>query len=305
MTSAVAFRLIEKHEPTILADEYDGWLKDNQELSSLLNSGYKRGTWASRCEGDKNEVRLFKCYSPAVLCGIGHLPGTLHDRSIVIRLTRAKPGEVSAQFDPDCATKEVELNRKLARWVADNRQRIEAANPKLPSGAFNRLGEKWRPLFAIAEIIGGTWQQRCAEAFSKLTTQGMEVESYRVMVLADINPMVQEAIGNGSEWLLSSDIIDALVSNPERPWNTANRGKPINEHWLGRRLDPIKPGRFRALRDGKEKQSRGYKVADLQDAIDRFLAPTDLSGQASQHEGNSPSQVSQQASQGDTEGYDV
>jgi hypothetical protein len=286
MTQAVAFRLIDKYRPVILADEYDGWLRDNEELRSLLNSGHRKGALVPRCEGDKNDVRLFNAYAPAVLCGIGRLPGTLHDRSIVVRLTRAKPGEVQARFDSRHTAQEKELCRKLARFCADNRDRLATIDPKLPDGVFNRLADNWRPLFAIAEIAGGDWPKRCKEAFSKLSSMDVEAESYRVMLLDDIKPMVQKAIQDGTEWLASSDIISGLLSEPERPWNEANRGKPINERWLARKLDPIKPDRFR---DEEGEQMRGYKVADIQDAIERFVSPPlplpNLSVTASHYEG--------------------
>jgi hypothetical protein len=55
-----------------------------------------------------------------VLAGIGSLPGTLHDRAIVVRLARAKPGEVTARFDSRHIEQETKLCRKLARWCADN-----------------------------------------------------------------------------------------------------------------------------------------------------------------------------------------
>src|SRR5206468_2284213 len=88
LSVAVLFRVIEAHAPTVLADECDRWLKDNPELLSLFNAGHRRGGQALRCEGEGNEVRAFNVFAPAVLCGIGALPGTLYDRSIVVRLER-------------------------------------------------------------------------------------------------------------------------------------------------------------------------------------------------------------------------
>src|SRR4029077_7060895 len=99
-----------------------------------------------------NEVRRFAAYAPAMLCGIGALPGTLHDRSIVIRLERATPGELQQRFDSRRTEKEQELSGKLARWTVDNFARLEAVDPMLPDGVFNRLADNWRPLFAIAEL---------------------------------------------------------------------------------------------------------------------------------------------------------
>src|SRR5262249_29242520 len=155
-------------------DEYDSWIGDNEELRGLLNAGHKQGALALRCEGDNNEVRGFTAYAPAVLCGIGALPATLHDRSIVIRLERAKRGGLKARFDSRHVEVEQELCRKLARWCADHRAELEACDPQLPDGVFNRLADNWRPLFAIAKVVGGDWPKRCGDALAKLTNRATD-----------------------------------------------------------------------------------------------------------------------------------
>src|SRR5262249_45708716 len=151
MSVAVLFRVIEAHKPTLIADECDAWLKDNEELRGMLNAGHRRGRQALRCEGEGNEVRGFDVFAPVVLAGIGPLSGTLHDRSIVIRLVRAKPGELRRRFDSRCTQDEQRLCRKLARFCADSRSEFETCDPQLPAGAFNRVADNWRPLFAVAE----------------------------------------------------------------------------------------------------------------------------------------------------------
>lgn len=297
LTTAVTFRLLDKHAPTLLADESDAWLRDNEELRGALNAGHERGGLFARCEGDGNEVRAFRVFAPAALCGIGALPGTLHDRSIVIPMKRAKPGELRARFDSRYTAPQRELCWKLARWIDDNREQIAGCDPTLPNGCFNRFADNWRPLFAIAEVLGGNWPQRCAEAYAKLTSRDMETESYRVMALADIRELLNEKpelVFNG--WLASGDIIEYLTGLPERPWGEANRGKPITLRWLAVKLHGfgIEPGRFR---DDDGKQVRGYKVGDFQDAIERFLSSPVTSGQASHTMENGDSQASQQVSQ--------
>jgi len=60
----------------MLADECDSWIKDNDELRGLLNAGHRRGGCALMVVMvESNEVRAFNVYAPAVLCGIGALPG--------------------------------------------------------------------------------------------------------------------------------------------------------------------------------------------------------------------------------------
>lgn len=150
--------------------EFDGAIIADGKLHRFkaLGDGNKK---AYRCVGDNNEIRSFDVFSPVVLCGIGSLPGTLHDRSIVIRLERAKSGEVCERFDSRHIEKEKELRRKLARFAADNKERLDNCDPKMPDGAFNRIADNWRPLFAIAEIAGGDWPQRVAAAYAELAAK--------------------------------------------------------------------------------------------------------------------------------------
>jgi putative DNA primase/helicase len=268
LSPAVLFRLIEKHKPVVLADEYDTWLRDNEELRGLFNAGHRRGGQAYRCEGDNHEVRGFNVFAPAVLSGIGALPGTLHDRSIGIVLTRAKPGEVAARFSSRHVAAEKDLCRKLARWTADSHTQIESCDPKLPDGAFNRVADNWRPLFAIAEIAGGDWPRRAAAAFAKLATEtDQEAQGTGTMLLTDIRQVLAEST---SPRIFSKSLVESLCAMSDRPWPEANRGKPITEGWLARRLHPFgfKP---RTLRIGDDR-AKGYETAGFNEAFERYLA---------------------------------
>jgi hypothetical protein len=63
---------------------------------------------------------------------------------------------------------------------------------------FNRLADKWRPLFAIAEIAGGGWRERRAEALSKLNIKSVEIETLRVQLLSRID---MERGGCALKWM--------------------------------------------------------------------------------------------------------
>ena len=269
LSVAVLFRVIEAHKPTVLADECDGWLKDNEELRSLFNAGHRRGGQALRCEGESNEVRAFNVFAPAVLCGIGSLPGTLHDRSITIRLDRAKPDELREQFDSRRVEHETELCRKLARWCADNRARLEACDPVLPSGAFNRLADNWRPLFAIAEIAGGDWPQRAADAFAKLMSrEDSDAQGVGAALLADIADTFTAA---GADKLPSAEIVDALAKIEGREWAEWGRArKPISPNQLAKLLCRFKVSpRTIKLPDGTT--AKGYHREMFNEAFERYL----------------------------------
>lgn len=291
LSVAVLFRVTEKHKPTLLADECDSWLRDNEELRGMLNAGHRRGGQALRCEGDSNEVRAFNVFAPAVLCGIGSLPGTLHDRSIVIRLERAKPGELRERFDSRHTQKEKELCRKLARFCADSKSRLESCDPELPPGVFNRMADNWRPLFAIAQVAGRDWPARAVASFSKLTSRDdADAQGIGAMLLADIRQTYIEA---RAVRLFSKSIVDGLRGMTDRPWPEAHHGKPITETWIARRLRSfgIVP---HTLRIGEER-FKGYELTDFADALDRYvLAPGEskrdsVTNQAGVNESDFPS----------------
>ena len=98
VTAAAVFRTIEAKRPTLLVDEADTFLAENEELRGVLNSGHTRNGAVIRVvehEGDF-EPRQFSTWAPVAIAKIGKLPGTLEDRSIKLEMRRASPGEVKA-----------------------------------------------------------------------------------------------------------------------------------------------------------------------------------------------------------------
>lgn len=277
LSVAVLFRVIESQKPTLLADECDAWVNDNDELRGLLNAGHRRGGQALRCEGDGNEVRAFNVFAPAVLCGIGTLPGTLHDRSIGIRLERAKPGEIHQRFDSRRTEEEQKLSRKLARFAADNRAELENCDPELPYGAFNRLADNWRPVFTVAKVAGGDWPRRVTDAFARLVSQAdTDAQGLGIMLLTDIQQVFRE---KKAERLFSKELVDALVAMTDRPWPEARRDKPITEAWLARRLRPF--GILSNTLRFDTGRARGYELNRFTDAFSRYLPDQGVSTLAS------------------------
>ena len=271
LTAAVLFRVIEARKPTVLADEYDSWLKDNEELRGLFNAGHRRGGQVLRCEGDNHKVRAFRVFGPAVLCGIGALPGTLYDRSIVIRLERAKPGEIQERFNSRRTGLERELCRKIARWCADHQPELEASDPQLPETAFNRIADNWRPLFAIAEVAGGDWPKRAREAFTKLTsTEDLDAQGVGTLLLVDIADIFTR---KKTDKIFSAELCKELAAIEERSWaEWGKQRKPISTHQLATQLR-----RFKILPDEiriGEKTGRGYKLTRFQDVFSRYLPET-------------------------------
>ncbi len=267
LSVAVLFRVAAAYSPTLLADEYDAWLRDNEALRGILNAAHRRGGKVLRCEGENNEVREFNVFAPAVLCGIGQLPSTLHDRSIKITLQRAKPNELRERFDSRHTEREAVLCQKIARFCADSRTSFESIDPPLPSLATNRLADNWRPLFAIAEVAGGDWPQRAASAFKYLTSkEDTDGQGIGVMLLADIQHIFVETKG---ERIFSKDMVERLIAKGDRPWPEAHRGRPVSETWLANRLRQFGI-QSKTIRIGLDR-AKGYELAAFEGPFARYI----------------------------------
>lgn len=268
LSTPVTFRVVDKYRPTLLADECDSWINDNEDLRGLLNAGHKRGGRALRCVGDDFEPRAFNVFAPVVLAGIGNLPGTLHDRAIVVRLARAKPGEVTTRFDSRHIEQETELCRKLARWTADNLDTLIEFDPQLPETAFNRLADNWRPLFGIAELAGGDWPKRCADAYAKLTaTDDLDAHGVGTLLLADIAEIYGD---EGADRIPSARICELLSGMEGRPWAEWGRHrKPISANQLANQLRRfgVSPKKIRV----GEHSLQGYSREEFDEVFARYL----------------------------------
>jgi putative DNA primase/helicase len=120
ISAAAVFRVVEITQPTLLIDEADTFLRENDELRGVFNAGHRKGGSVLRTVGDEHEPRQFSVWAPLAIAMIGHLPDTLHDRSIECRLRRRKPNERVQSFRSSRADHLRVIARKMARWVADN-----------------------------------------------------------------------------------------------------------------------------------------------------------------------------------------
>ena len=264
VTTAVLFRLVDAHRPTLLVDEADTFLAANEELRGALNAGHRRGGRHLRCEGDDNEVRAFSTFGPVTIAGIGNLPGTLVDRSIAITMRRALSDERIRPFRADRAPEMSVLCQKTARWAEDNYATLQSHDPTVPDWMFNRQADNWRPLFAIADLAGGEWPQRARAVATTICQELTDESSLRVQLLIDIHALFET---HSAEQLKSASIASELGEMEERPWSDW-KGKPITAPKIARLLKPFKivPG---TIRDGVT-TAKGYKLSDFSDAVQRY-----------------------------------
>ena len=267
ITTAVLFRLVDGYQPTLLIDEVDSFLKDNEELRGALNAGHRRGGQMLRCEGDNHEVRAFSTFGPVALAGIGRLPGTLEDRSITIEMRRKKPTERITRFRRDRTGDLDDLAGMAARWIVDHEVSLSAADPDMPETLHDRAADNWRPLLTIADLAGGGWPTLARQVAVRLSSEGAEQDaSVRVQLLMDIKAIFD---GDERDQIPSAFICGRLAEMEDRPWPEWRHGKPITVRQLARQLAPfgIAPG---TIRTGSG-TARGYKKEAFKDAWSRYL----------------------------------
>jgi putative DNA primase/helicase len=178
ITAAAVFRSIELVTPTLLIDEADTFLRNSDELRGILNSGHCRAqAFVVRTVGDDHTPARFCTWAPVVIAMIGNLPDTLSDRSIVVPLQRKKPEDHVDRFRLDRVEQFDELRRKFARWTKDKHSALGDWDGDAPRELHDRAADNWRPLLAIADVVGGNWPQAARQiawppkAFSKSFTR--------------------------------------------------------------------------------------------------------------------------------------
>ena len=75
------------------------------------------------------------------MAGIGRLPATWIDRSIIIALKRKSPAEKVERLTRERKAALQPLARMAARWAADNAKTLENADPVMPDFSSDRATE--------------------------------------------------------------------------------------------------------------------------------------------------------------------
>ena len=169
VTSAVVFRAIEQWQPTLLIDEADSFLADNDQLRGILNSGHARhmayvlrSVAATTSRAGSRPGRRWQWpdrQAPSDARGSSNRnPNAprLPDEQIE-RFRRAHEAEFRV------------FAQKAARWAQDHIEELAEADPAMPEGLCNRAADNWRPLMGIANAAGGDWSQHAILSICALT----------------------------------------------------------------------------------------------------------------------------------------
>jgi hypothetical protein len=284
-TAAVLIRKVDAEKPTLLLDESDAAFSGDKEygeaLRGILNSGYRRGGKASCCVGQGANInyRDFSTFCPKMIAGIGKLPDTVSDRSVPIKLKRARRGEVERFREREVSRAAGELQGKLAAWAQTNLETLRDARPEIPGELSDRQADTSEALLAIADLAGGDWATAARRALVELCAGAQaDDDSIGVKLLTDIKRALYPQDDDGKplpriERMASQDLAAALGEMEARPWAEWGRAqKPITRPQLARLLSrfDIRPKTVR-LSDGR--RLKGYEREQFEECWTLYLPP--------------------------------
>ncbi|MFD9066006.1 DUF3631 domain-containing protein [Kitasatospora purpeofusca] len=271
---AAIFRSISEEPPTLLVDEADTIFgspkaaEKNEEMRGLLNAGHQRDRYVLRVVGNDHTPRKFPTFAMAAIAGIGDLPDTIMDRSIVIRMRRRAEGERVAPYRTARDRPALHAIRdKIARWTAPLADQALHLEPSMP--VEDRAADTWEPLVIIADLAGGPWPRLARQACKRMVDAEVQTEEDNpggARILADIRRIFHAA--GEPDSIATDQLLFNLNGDPEAPWAETSRGG-LTPRGLGAMLREfgISSGNVR-MPDGT--QRKGYLRNKFLDAWRRY-----------------------------------
>jgi len=272
MTAAALVRCIDQMNPTIFLDEMDAQMNGDKEyaeaIRGILNIGFKKGGRFAKCDGKNHDLREFNAYCPKCFAGIGKLPDTVSDRSIIIEMRRKLPDESVEPFRQRAvkvAAKPIRAN--LETWAKQGAvAALEHIQPAPLAELKDRQNDIAEPLLCIALLAGRDWLPKLSAALLKVFKAASgEDGSNGVTLLGDIRSIFEE---RNADRIMSKELAASLVEMEGRAWAEWSHGKPMTANNLARQLKKYGIGPEKIRFSGETQQ--GYHLAAFQEAWKRY-----------------------------------
>ena len=259
---------------TLLIDEVDTIFGrnsgDHEELRGILNQGFRRNGTFIRMVGQSTvqEPVAISVFGAKALGGIGGLPDTLEDRSVIISMRRKTKEEHVAKFFYRIAEPEAKpIRDDWEKWASPTIDVLKNQTTQVPEQLSDRAQEGWESLMAIAELSGDKWWKLAWESALELHSVNVREEtSVGVKLLIDIRNIF-EVIKLSR--ITTAELITNLKDIETSDWSDWNRGGGITPQQLAKHLKPyeISPKQNRVAEDNK----RGYEFDSFKDAFSRYI----------------------------------
>lgn len=275
ISAAAIFRTIKDICPTLLLDEADTYLKDNEVMRGVLNSGHQREfAFVIRVINEAGDTGQFSTWCPKVIAMIGHPKSTILSRSVHIRLERKSKNQKLEKLKRRHKADFETLRRKIARLANDIRDAVRNAAEVEFSG--NRSSDNWRPLFAVARTAGEEWLKETIKAAEVIQfREDKDAASFNQYLLRALEEFIAEGrkkrpdLKPGENFFLRTASIigtgqSGLNADQEAPW--ADDPRQLTAQKLSAEL------RQYGVASDREKgsQIRGYWANELEKVIRQY-----------------------------------
>jgi hypothetical protein len=283
ITGAAFMRMVHEGNYTIFIDELEGIYSNaaardaNSALTSVLNAGFESDAVAHRCEAKSNKPETFRIYAPVMLAGLNRakLPDSLKSRIISVHIKRRLPGDEISDFRKRYAEAEAKpIREALAEWCEQVEVKIDLDALSMPDDIRDRDADVWAPLFAIAQIAGGNWPKRAADAARWFVGERADAsaDSSGLRLLRDCAELLKTSHTCEPDWLRGQ-----LFNMSDAPWGSwGKNGNGLTTFELKRWLKDygIKPY---AVRTGGA-PVKGYHLKQFEKELARYPASTEGDG---------------------------
>ena len=201
------------------------------------------------------------------------LPDTTLSRSIIIEMRRKKAGERVGALPQHRRRRSCSnCGGSALRWANDNGEKLEDAEPDMPPGFDNRLGDNWSSDVGHRRLSpAARWPDEGAQGGDEVV-EGCRRPSIGARLLADIRAVFYgtRKATEPLERISSADLAATLGADVESLWAEWKGGKPITQAQLARVLKPfgIASEEIRLPSGGT---LRGYMRSQFEDAWERYL----------------------------------
>ncbi len=280
--TAPVIRLLAGEGRTIFLDEIDTLTRGaaGGDIAAVLNSGYKAGGAVMRIGRSKGGQYIDQSatFTAKVVAGIAPegvlpLPEATQDRCIPIRITRAKPGELTTRFRVDVMRDDPEvvaLRDWCQTWSHLQWRTIRDTRTEMPELSSSRAEQIWEPLITIADLLGGEWAEKARDWAQALDGQREQTTDPNVALVQDIKAVLTSFLAdNPGARTIPAETLAKLRNDLDDRQVT----QQLNPMQLGRRL-----GAF-GIKSASVAKVRVYKITDGQSYLPEFVELFDRYGE--------------------------
>ena len=281
ISPAAIYRTVDKYKPSLLIDEADTGLAQNEELRGIVNAGHTKDTAFVIRAGSREtnfEPERFSTFCPKAIAMIGKPAPTWIDRSFEIKMQR-KPRDLCLEKLPHDFYETVRpLRQKLLRWACRDLKQVDLETPELLN---DRAADNWQPLLSIAHSLSHEWVKKVEEAM--ISIGGEEDDDLKVELLKDIQRYFKEQ----GDRVPSKELVEYLNNLEDRPWGDLKGGKGLTTNMLAKILSSfgIRPKTIRVPYQ-ENKTSKGYKEEDFEKSFKRYLPSQNVTPSQSRNNGH-------------------